>query len=92
MTECRASEWEDIGHGVSIQRRWLMEDGAWRLNTIAYKHGCTHPGDSCIPVSPHPSGKHWTLESEDPLTLSPSLLCMVCQHHGFIQAGKWVPA
>lgn len=34
----------------------------------------------------------WELLSEDPLTLSPSLACQQCGHHGFIRDGKWVPA
>jgi hypothetical protein len=34
----------------------------------------------------------WTVESIDPLTLSPSILCRTCGNHGFIQSGKWVPA
>jgi len=34
----------------------------------------------------------WQLVQEDPLTLSPSILCRVCGHHGFIQNGLWVPA
>jgi hypothetical protein len=34
---------------------------------------------------------HWTVESWDPLTLSPSLLCS-CGDHGFIRGGKWVRA
>jgi hypothetical protein len=34
----------------------------------------------------------WQVESWDPLTLSPSLLCGACGHHGFIRAGAWVPA
>jgi hypothetical protein len=33
----------------------------------------------------------WTLESRDPLTLSPSFLCH-CGHHGFIRNGAWVAA
>jgi hypothetical protein len=33
----------------------------------------------------------WTLESIDPLTVSPSLLC-ACGDHGFIRDGHWVPA
>lgn len=37
------------------------------------------------------SGPYWTVESWDPLTLSPSLLCH-CGDHGFIRAGRWVPA
>ena len=34
----------------------------------------------------------WTVESWEPLTLSPSLLCKLCGDHGFIRAGRWVPA
>ena len=34
----------------------------------------------------------WTVESWDPLTLSPSLLCKLCGDHGFIREGRWVPA
>lgn len=34
----------------------------------------------------------WTVESWEPLTLSPSILCRACGHHGFIQDGRWVPA
>lgn len=33
----------------------------------------------------------WDLESIDPITLSPSILCG-CGHHGFIKNGKWVQA
>lgn len=34
----------------------------------------------------------WQVLSWEPLTLSPSLLCKGCGHHGFIREGKWVPA
>lgn len=37
------------------------------------------------------SGPFWTVESWEPLTLSPSLLCS-CGDHGFIREGRWVPA
>ena len=36
-------------------------------------------------------GPFWTVESWDPLTLSPSLLCH-CGDHGFIRQGRWVSA
>lgn len=39
-----------------------------------------------------PTQPKWTLESLDPLTLSPSLLCRDCGDHGFIRDGRWVPA
>lgn len=34
----------------------------------------------------------WTVESLEPLTLSPSILCRRCGNHGYVRAGKWVPA
>jgi len=36
----------------------------------------------------------WQVESRDPLTLSPSILCLddACQDHGFIREGRWVRA
>lgn len=33
----------------------------------------------------------WNVESWEPLTLSPSLLCTACGDHGFIRNGKWEP-
>lgn len=37
-------------------------------------------------------GPTWEVLSEDPLTLSPSLACQTCGHHGFIRDGRWVVA
>jgi len=34
----------------------------------------------------------WQVESWEPLTLAPSLLCRVCGSHGFIRGGRWLPA
>ena len=34
----------------------------------------------------------WQVEAWEPLTISPSLLCMRCGDHGFIRGGRWVPA
>jgi len=39
-----------------------------------------------------PDGARWQVQSMEPLTLSPSLLCRVCGDHGFIREGKWVRA
>jgi hypothetical protein len=33
----------------------------------------------------------WTVQSWDPLTISPSILCE-CGDHGFIRGGEWIPA
>ena len=34
----------------------------------------------------------WVVESWEPFTMSPSLLCRACGDHGFIREGKWVRA
>ncbi len=84
------SETQDIGHGVLIQV--FHVEGA--LEGIGGSHPLPN-GERCvfwIPVSREPKSHAWTLESETPLTVSPSLLCRVCGHHGFIRNGQWVPA
>lgn len=44
-----------------------------------------------IPANAAETRPKWQVESQDPLTLSPSLLCH-CGDHGFIRDGQWVPA
>lgn len=34
----------------------------------------------------------WKVEKEEPITISPSILCRACNDHGFIREGKWVRA
>ena len=55
--------------------------GSWYLHQPMYKGN---------PV-PRENASIWTLESKEPLTLSPSFLCH-CGHHGFIRNGTWVKA
>lgn len=83
--------WIDIGHGVSIEVRSL--NGV--PNGVAYRHPPNANGTgSCEGYAPFgpPDSDGWTVERLDPLTISPSLLCRACGHHGFITAGRWVPA
>ena len=47
--------------------------------------------DSAVARQVDPARPKWTIESLDPLTISPSLLCQ-CGDHGFIRDGRWVPA
>jgi hypothetical protein len=47
--------------------------------------------DGPIQQKVSPSVPKWTVESWEPLTLSPSLLCQ-CGDHGHIRDGKWIPA
>lgn len=76
----------NIGHGVEIEKRYV--DG--EFHGVAYWHECNgiYREDWV-----HVQGlKSWTLITLDPLTITPSLLCRVCGHHGFITNGKWVPS
>lgn len=34
----------------------------------------------------------WDVLSEEPITLSPSIVCRGCGAHGWIRDGRWVPA
>lgn len=63
---------------------------------VHFHHDCINGyGDAfrsrgSIPLLPHARG--WTLVSADPLTVTPSVLCIACQTHGFITDGKWISA
>jgi hypothetical protein len=76
---------------VSAPTFWLDEDG----RHVWWKHDCNAPWASTpgfemrIPINDIVG---WTVQSTDPITLSPSLLCSACGEHGFIRDGKWVPA
>lgn len=56
------------------------------------------PGEECVsyigldPKLTAGAAALWQVESWEPLTLSPSLLCTACGDHGFIRQGKWVSA
>lgn len=89
---------EDIGHGVSIaytsgagyDKAGLIEehdrpDGKGRCAGGVY---FDLPGVQ----ETFPGVAVWQVESWDPLTISPSLLCRICGNHGFIKNGRWVPA
>lgn len=43
-------------------------------------------------ISPAPDDGVWQVESWDPITLSPSVECLVCGDHGWVRSGRWVPA
>lgn len=88
MTDYSADPWVDIGHDVSIEVRRI--DG--EVAGVAYRHP-TPAGEPCQGYAPVTGpGELWSLASAEPLTISPSLLCLACGHHGFIRDGRWVPA
>jgi hypothetical protein len=90
MTVCSADAKVDAGHEVVFEVRRL--DGI--VDGVHYEHPRPDGAGQCsgyVSVKPAWSDG-WDMVSESPLTLSPSLACRVCGHHGFIRDGKWVPA
>lgn len=55
-----------------------------------FEHRCVSDTEDSIICAPSLS-KH-TIEQEEPLTISPSILCPRCNLHGFIREGRWVSA
>lgn len=83
--------WIAAGHGVYF---WVWAEH----HHLYYVHDCPLNGDAPgaiafdVPENDYvPAEAKWQLESIEPLTISPSLLCP-CGHHGFIRQGRWVPA
>lgn len=52
--------------------------------------------DGPVQAQVAPNTPRWQVESWEPLTLSPSILCTIekggCGLHGYIRGGLWVPA
>jgi len=88
MTICSEDAPIDVGHGVTIQARRI--DG--KVGGFAWWHPCERGRAegyvNTEPVGPNPG---WTLVSESPVTLTPSLECRVCGFHGHVTGGRWVP-
>lgn len=88
----------DLGHGVTL------EFISWREHARAgytQFHRQADNGRECgsagmfdLPgIREHfPERALWQVESWEPLTLSPSMLCGACGNHGFVRNGLWVPA
>jgi hypothetical protein len=62
--------------------------GGWCAAGITFDVSYLHEGYRTRGGQPVPL---WKIESLDPLTLSPSLLCH-CRDHGFIKEGRWIRA
>lgn len=81
----------DIGKAAGIIRHPLRpEDDQAHCRERGYCEGAIHPDTPEVRqvMSPHAL---WQVESWEPLTLSPSILCH-CGEHGYINQGKWVSA
>lgn len=88
----------DLGNGVvAAYTRYSWHD---RAGLIEW-HRDTQTGDWCCgAVLFDLEGVHvlfpecalWTVVSFEPLTITPSILCRICGHHGWITDGRWVNA
>ncbi len=86
----------DIGSGVWIE--YVLESGGDDVYGIMVGH-MDEDGSECRGMVPFKTltnhemtGVRWTVEQEDPLTLSPSILRRNCGLHGYIRDGQWVGA
>jgi len=72
--------------GESSVRALFYDDGTCRI-----EHKCKVIGGVqiiCAPALRLADGH--TIVAEDPLTVTPSILCPDCGLHGFITEGRWV--
>lgn len=86
-----------IGDDVSI--RFYAQDGVDGNAGIVLIHKRPDDATPCEGAIPFlrvdDTGRvidGWTVVTEDPLTLIPSVICNACGIHGFIHSGQWVPA
>lgn len=81
------------GHGLTwFGYRDISRAGAHVWHRTPTGNSCCGSVNFDVPgVTGVLKGAVWQVESRDPLTLSPSLLCS-CGDHGFIRAGRWVRA
>ena len=91
----------DIGHGVTVSICYYPTKSdvpeidpslAGKLAGLDYWHPCRDGKEAPGFIPLDDGARGWTLGKLDPLTVSPSLLCRACGHHGFIRDGRWVPA
>lgn len=83
-------QYQRLAHLLPVDRAGLIErheradvPGEWHDGGIPFEH--PELGDI------FGSRATWKVESWEPLTLSPSILCE-CGVHGYIRNGLWVPA
>lgn len=86
----------DLGHGVVVRfTSWGGHDPVGLIETHRRPDGapCSASVLFDLPgvAEAHPGRAVWTVETLDPLTLTPSLRCPRCRHHGWITGGRWVP-
>ncbi len=66
----------------------FYEDG-----TARFEHRCDRGDRGVVICAPALQlGNGHRIEQDDPLAITPSILCPDCDTHGFIRDGRWVSA
>lgn len=92
VTEREFVEEYPLDFGSGVRGSWHSYDGRSHAGLIiAHLHedGVLCAGAVSITYKNN-RGAQWTMISEDPLTLAPSILDNSCGLHGHIVDGKWV--
>lgn len=82
-----------IGSGHRIRVMFMYQGDGTPIGLIE-EHN-KPDGSNCegiIHFKSHSPEHGWEIVGELPLSLDPSLLCTICQDHGWIRDGRWVPA
>jgi hypothetical protein len=86
----------DLGNGVWFSR--TVNSAGDHVGVIEW-HYCQDKENLAggillfdIPENASEDRPKWTLVTDDPLTMHPSVLCRTCGLHGWITNGQWVTA
>lgn len=92
----------DLGSGYTARfYRWAPDralnpqyDGIPDAERAGIILTCPHGSEGGVPFDGRVPGQRdgWTVESEEPLTLTPSIVVHPCGCHGWIREGRWVSA
>ena len=90
----------DIGHDMTAGLR--LAEGLPDIENgtpigVLLSHACPKRGgarvEDWIPTDGRVSAVNpWSLVSRDPISIHPSVAFTCCGLHGFVTAGRWVPA
>lgn len=88
----------DLGDGRML-RFTIAKQGGPAIGAVEEHPDQRDPSNVCAgslmfdtPEGRQFHGPYWQIVQEEPLTLSPSVLCTQCGNHGFIRDGKWIEA
>jgi hypothetical protein len=79
------AEWGGAAAGINEFHRDAA--GAWCAGWVAFKGSLWS-----LQFEKIEGFQCWDVIKSDPLTLSPSIKCTACGHHGHIKNGRWAPA